>query len=388
MIDPNRSSFGPDRPLPRSIAIAGAWGYIGRKFLDVALSRGLTVFVFDPGPAPDDIDLGRLTRIDHEADFYRVDADLVHLAVHPEHRRLDLLLDRERPPLILNEKPMAEPGRPEHCRRVVEDVAASPAVVLYDFPELFDPLSARILEYLGRFREVRIDEVVLQRSKDREDPAIPRNAKRMVSIQYQESVHCLAFVLYLLAAVQGGTDRVLNGGVRLVGRAERYSPPNPEAYPHAVDGRCRYRMFLGGVRVEGSTNFKRHAEWAKRRLIRGVGDGEPFEIDVSFLEGKKDFRINGRDQPCDPAASSYQHVLETATRWSRQFDRSQLMGGLFPNPAFTLLTYQLSAALWRSCREREAIAIESADRLRSWDAGFDPDLAPLADDGELDEPWV
>ena len=27
--------------LPRSIAIAGAWGYIGRKFLEVALARGL-----------------------------------------------------------------------------------------------------------------------------------------------------------------------------------------------------------------------------------------------------------------------------------------------------------------------------------------------------------
>ena len=39
--------------LPRSIAIAGAWGYIGRKFLDVALARGLTTYVHDPGPMPD-----------------------------------------------------------------------------------------------------------------------------------------------------------------------------------------------------------------------------------------------------------------------------------------------------------------------------------------------
>ena len=39
-----------------SIAIAGAWGYIGRKVLDAALGRGLRTYVFDPGPAPTDFD--------------------------------------------------------------------------------------------------------------------------------------------------------------------------------------------------------------------------------------------------------------------------------------------------------------------------------------------
>ncbi len=377
MMEAIRASDRPVSPLPRSIAIAGAWGYIGRKFLDVALAQGLTTFVYDPGPAPEDVDLSRLSRIDVEGDFYRVDAELFHLAVHPEHRRLDLLLRRPRPTLILNEKPMSEPGRPELCRQLVDTIAASPAIVLYDFPELFDPLTARLLEYLGRFRHVRIAEVFLHRSKDREDPGNPRNFKRMVPIQYQESVHCLAFVLHLLAAVKGGVDQALADGVHLTGRADLYTPPNPDAYPHAVDGRCRYQMVVGGARVEGCTDFKRHAEWAKRRIVRGMGDGLPFEVDVSYLEGAKHLRINGDDLPCDPTASSYEHVLSTASRWTSQFDRRQLMGGLFPNPAFTLATYQLSSALWRSCREREAITIESADRLRSWDAGFAPDLAPF-----------
>ena len=35
--------------LPDSIAIAGAWGYIGRKFLDVALRQRIRTFVYDPG---------------------------------------------------------------------------------------------------------------------------------------------------------------------------------------------------------------------------------------------------------------------------------------------------------------------------------------------------
>jgi hypothetical protein len=364
------SDANPD--FPRSIAIAGAWGYIGRKFLDVALARGLKTYVFDPGPAPADIDLSRLSRVADEADFYQVEAEVFHLAVHPEHRRLDLLLARQEPPLILNEKPMAEPDRPEHCRRVIEAVEASRAIVFYDFPELFDPLTARVINHLARFRDVRLTDVYLQRSKDREDPANPRNRKRMVPIQYQESVHCLAFVLYVLASLTWSLDEALASGVRLAGESDPYEPPNPEDYPYVVDGRCRYRATIGGVRVEGLTDFKRHAEWAKRRVVRGLGDGVPFEIDVSYLEGEKSLRIDGIEQPTDPNASSYESVLATSARWSRQFDRSRLMGGIFPNPQFTRVTYQLSSALWRSCRDRTELDFPTLDHLNSWDARFAP----------------
>jgi hypothetical protein len=39
-----------------SVAIAGAWGYMGRKLLDAARRRDLPVRVLDPGPWP--VDLG------------------------------------------------------------------------------------------------------------------------------------------------------------------------------------------------------------------------------------------------------------------------------------------------------------------------------------------
>ena len=45
------------------------------------------------------------------------------------------------------------------------------------------------------------------------------------------------------------------------------------------------------------------------------------------------------------------------------------MNGLFPNPRFALVTYQLSAALWRSCRAG-AVAFDSLDGLIAFDAGF------------------
>jgi hypothetical protein len=357
----------PD-PFPRSLAIAGAWGYIGRKFLDVALAHGLETTVLDPGPAPADVDLSRVRRVATPEEFARTPAEVFHLAVHPEHRRLDLLLARGEPLVILVEKPMAAPGDPDGCCRVIAAVAGSPAIVLYDFPELYDPLTARVKGHLRSFRELRLTGIELQRSKDREDPSNPRNFKRMVDIQYQETVHCLAWVLDLLGGVGGGLEDVLDRGVRLEGESARYAPPNPGAYPHPVDGRCRYRADFGGVPVAGLTDFTRGAPWAKRRVVRGVGDGTPFTVEVSYLEGAKSLRIDGQDRPCDPEASSYEAVLATLARWVREHDREALRTSRFPHPSFAHATYQLSAALWRSCRDGRAVGFDSADALRRFDA--------------------
>lgn len=370
---PDHSDTAANGPLPASIAIAGAWGYIGRKFLDVALQHGLTTYVFDPGPLPADVDPARFTRVEDEAAFYQLDAEVFHLAVHPEHRRVEWLLERRDPRLILNEKPMAEPERPGRCDEVVAAAASSPSILLYDFPELFDPLTLRILAFLAQFHDVRLESIFVQRSKDREDPSNPRNAKRMVSIQYQESVHCLAFVLHVLAAVRGSLGEALSGGLRLRGESEVYVPPNPEDYPAPVDGRCRFGATIGDVVVEGCTDFKRGAPWVKRRMIRGRGDGMPFEIDVSYLEGKKSLQLNGEDQPCDPAANSYEHVLRTMTDWARRFDRTELMEGRFPNPRFARVTYRLSSALWRSCRDGVELPFRDLEALLRFDAGFTTD---------------
>mgnify|MGYP001122389895 CR=1 FL=1 len=123
-----------------SIAIAGAWGYIGRKFLDAARSLGLRTVVYDPGPVPGDLSLDGVQRLDDAEDFLRHRADLFHLALHPEDRRWALqgLLARGRgePLWILCEKPMAAPDRPEDCQQVISTAAQSQAVGLYDFSEL------------------------------------------------------------------------------------------------------------------------------------------------------------------------------------------------------------------------------------------------------------
>jgi predicted dehydrogenase len=360
--------------LPASIAIAGAWGYIGRKFLDAALALGIRTSVFDPGQPPDDVDMDRVTRILEEESFYRLPVEMFHLALHPEdrHNAVDLLLQRGRqePLLILCEKPMAAPDRPEECHRLVDATRRLQAVVLYDFPELFDSMTRRIEDYLAGFDEVQIAEIVVSRSKDREDPANPRNYKRIVPIQYQESVHSIAFALSLLGKVRGSLQAVLDEGISVRAEAEPYHPPNPEDYPHVVDGRCRYLISLGATRLRGHTDFKSGAEWTKRRLIWGTADGRPVRIEAEYLEGHKRLVIDGVDQQFDPAADSYKQVLLTANRWKKEIGRRLLMTEVAPSPRFAQLTYQLSSVLWRSARDGTTIRLASMRELDEFDAGF------------------
>ncbi|MFH1568184.1 MAG: hypothetical protein ABIL09_09320 [Gemmatimonadota bacterium] len=245
------------------------------------------------------------------------------------------------------------------------------AAMLFDFPELFDPLTLRILEFLAQFDRVAIHEIQVQRSKDREARDNPRNRKRMVHIQYQESVHCIAFALNLLAHCRGSVEAVFDGGVAAQATAVPYDPPNPEDYPYVVDGRCDYELALGGATLRGCTDFKRGARWEKSRLIRGLGDGREFVIEADYLEGAKYLRLDGVDQGMDPDGSSYTGVLTTLDRWVSTAGRDGLVAGLFPNPAFTRLTYQLSSLVWRSCFEGGArLQLGSASELVAFQAGF------------------
>ena len=159
----------------RSIAISGAWGYIGRKLLDAAVARHMKVYVFDPGPMPEDVTSRHVERIEDETAFYRLKADVFHLALHPEARAigLNVLLKRcaAEQIVLLIEKPLTLPETPNECQPLVDAAARSAAMVFYDFPELFDPLTKIIWDYLEKLPDVEINEVYLQRSKDREDPA-------------------------------------------------------------------------------------------------------------------------------------------------------------------------------------------------------------------------
>lgn len=357
-----------------TIAIAGAWGYIGRKVLEAALRRGMRVQVFDPGPVPADVAAEAVTRIADEAEFYALHADWFHLALHPEARQgaQSRLLERARsePVWILNEKPMFAPDDAGNGPGFIETVDQSQAVMLYDFPELFDPLTHRILEFLAAFQCVEMSSFTMERSKDREDPALPRNYKRMLPIQFQESVHCLAYALFVMGRLHGALEAVLANGICVSARSEPYAPPNPEAYARVVDGRCDFQLALGPLTIEGITNFKRGAPWTKRRVLRGRGDGRPFVIEANYLEGKKQLRINSVDQGWDASACSYEAILSTWAHWRVNVGRATLLRGVYPNPRLARLAFQLSGALWRASHERRRVALPNLTAVQTFDSGY------------------
>ncbi|MBT4498919.1 MAG: hypothetical protein HOC74_14415 [Gemmatimonadetes bacterium] len=366
--------------FPHSIAIAGAWGYIGRQFLDAALSLGLRIYALDPSDAPDDVDLSTIVRIEDEEAFYRLDADLFHLALHPEHRgtAFDILLERAATQqlLILNEKPMAQPERPEQCAATLDAVRGTQAVMLFDFLELFDPMVRAISRHLSQFDQVEITDITLYRGKDREDPERSRNYKKMVHIQYQESVHCLAFLLDLLGNVRGSLGGIFADGISITARSQPYAPPNPQDYPYVVDGQCAYEIELGKLHIDGRTDFKAGAEFAKRKIVRGFADGKPFVIEANTQEGKKYLRIDGVDRGFPADDSSYCHAIANLGEWYRTVDHRELMRGVYPNSHFARLTYQLSSVLWKSCDIGQTIALPSAAELIAFDAGFAPECFP------------
>jgi predicted dehydrogenase len=253
---------------------------------------------------------------------------------------------------------------------MIRRVNASRMILLYDFLELFDPMTQRIVEFLSGARNLRIESIRLARSKDREDPANPRNYKKMVPIQYQETVHCLAYVVHLLAQLAGSTESVFEGGVSLEATSEPYQPPNPGDYPYVVDGRCDFSLNAGGVEVKGITNFKRGAPWTKMKTIRGTRDGRPFTVEAEYLEDHKYWRLDGEPQVYDPKTSSYEEVLKTLSRWCGERSRCDLLGGIYPNPRFAHITYQLSSALWKCSHSKTRLRFSSLGDLLSWDAGF------------------
>jgi predicted dehydrogenase len=346
--------------LPESIAIAGAWGYIGRKFLQAAADLGLKTYVLDPGPRPDDVDPASISIIEDPADFYALDADLFHLALHPDAREYPLSAlfqrsRRERAPVILCEKPMATPGNPAFCNWVISESRVTSAALFFDFPELFDPMTLRIHEFLASFEKVQFEEIHLTRSKDREDPANPRNYKIMVPIQYQETVHCIAYALCLLAIGQKTDLNDICSSVRAEATSLPYCPPNPEIYMGPVDGFVEGQLTFGTTTVGFHTNFKARAPWSKRRVIRGIGDGKPFFIEADYLEGAKYLRINGEDQGFAATLDSYATVIRQIASWRATLSNTTLMSGMYPNAPLAGFAYFLSHFLWECCSRNSPV---------------------------------
>jgi hypothetical protein len=285
------------------------------------------------------------------------------------------LLERARiePMLVLCEKPMAPPQDPRMCPRIVQAVSATQAVWMYNFLELYDPMTHAIIEWLRQSGEVKIHTIETYRGKEREDPDNPRNYKPIVSIEYQEAIHDMAFLLYLFGALAGNLQRALRGRV-LVRTLERqpYNPPNKNEYSREVNGSCKYHMLIGSTDIEGQVSFKEGAPKAKWKVLRGIADGQPFVIRTSTQEDNKWLKINGTYRDFAVSASTYEATIQTLWSWYEGVPHKELMmaGAIYPNPVFAWAAYQLSGALWCSGWRNATVEFGSFGKLLGFDAGF------------------
>ena len=348
--------------FPASLAIAGGWGYIGQKFISAALKNGINVWVMDTGNVPEFIDTNVVKHIYDEQEFLSLPAAMYHLALHPQHRGplLHALMERsmDEPGIpILVEKPLVSWDKPQNCNEIIKQVESGRAFVFYDFLELFDPMTSHIINYLKQFQEVSITDVVLKRSKDREDPAIPRNYKPMQPIQYQESCHCLAFLIFILANINRGLEASLSVPLTICAQSCLYNSPAPELFPRPVDGRCEAEIHFGEIAVTLYTDFKRGAPWQKTKIINGIGDGTPFCIEAEYLEGAKVLAINGVDQGFAPDSDSCEHVLAGIWRMVHTTAVADDQKNIYPDVAIARWVYVLSAILHQSCATGKPVQI-------------------------------
>jgi predicted dehydrogenase len=160
-------SPGMVEAVPSSLAIAGIHGYIGKLIYNAALELGVpTIYGFDPGSKPADFCYSdRLHMIAREQQFYELDADLFHIATHPEVRQgVYRLLDRGRH--INIEKPMAHPAHPDECCRLRTAARNSRGTVLFDFVEAFNQRTFQMRAILAQLKEhadFRINRIYCER---------------------------------------------------------------------------------------------------------------------------------------------------------------------------------------------------------------------------------
>ena len=297
-----------------------------------------------------------------EEQFYELDADLFHIATHPKLRQgVYRLLDRGRHVNV--EKPMAHPAHPDECSRLRAAAAVSSGTVLFDFVDVFNPRTFQIRSILSQLKEYSdfcITRVHCERSKDREDARNLRNRKVMVPIQYHETAHCLALLLFVMDRSSSFAG-AFPDGLTIAALSAPYDPPNPEDYEYGVvDGKVAGEIRAGGLTIGIRTDFKRRGTGPfKCFRVEGIAGRRYFRVEAIYDGLGERVLFNGKAAaPCD-AASRHQNIVRRSWRWHREAPT-----GLRPDADFAWLVFGLSAALWASCHEGREIRIESEEDLR------------------------
>ncbi|NEO55960.1 MAG: hypothetical protein F6K54_24565 [Okeania sp. SIO3B5] len=347
--------------LPKSIAIAGIYGYIGNLIYQAALELGIRkVYGFDPGVEPNNFLYSpQLEMLTNEEYFYNLNADLFHIATHPNIRYgIFKLLTRK---IKINvEKPVCHPAYPQEALKLIEAVKNSASTVYFNFVEVFNPRTFKIIEILDDFRQYndfKLNYIYSERAKNREYKDNERNYKVIVPIQYQETCHCLAMALYILTPGYCFKNLFRNG-IKVKAFSEKYNPPNPQDYKYGeVDGKVIGQIRMDNLLIEIYNDFKRKdlSRPLKKFLIQGVANNQPFVIKQVY-DGFQEYLLLN-DHLVEEKEEQNRHKNTITYSW--YLHQKSTLFRLKPDVEFAWLVFRLSATIWQSCFENRTVEIKT-----------------------------
>jgi len=349
--------------LPRSIAIAGSEGFMGQNIVNAALGLGIeSIILCDPRLDPGRYAGFKNVRFVSSEHFNDIDAELFHFATHPG-QRYSMYRLIQRGCHINVEKPMVHPENPEEAQAIFDALEGSEATLIYDFLEMFNPRTKRIVELLKGMGDVKFNYISFTRGKNRENLWNPRNKSVMLPIQYQETVHCMAYLVNLFAHQRGIDDinfeTVFPKGIRVRAESRRYDAPNPEMYAYAVDGYCKGTIDTEECCVDFLTSFKRGAEKTKRKRIFGHNDNCSINIQVDNQLGNEYLTINGTEQSVDGEQDQYKNAISGS--WRMHQEMMQGNKGIRPDAKLAWLASGLSGAIFMASYLQTGFSLKNMD---------------------------
>ena len=262
---------------------------------------------------------------------------------------------------------MAEPGRPEACRRDRRGRRRLAGDRPLRLPRALRPAHRPDRRPPRRaIREVRADRVLRPALEGPRGPGQPP--------QLQADGHDPVSGIGPLPGLRPPRPRRPCAGAPATpwraasgsrGRPTPTTPRTPRPIPTPSTAGAATGGSIGGVRVEGLTDFKRGRPLGQAPGHPGRGRRPPRSR--SRRPTSKARRPSGSTASTSPATRRPALTRASSPRSPTgpgDTTAPTLMGGLFPNPGFACLTYQLSAALWRSCHDRAAVAFRDAEGSR------------------------
>ena len=200
----------------------------------------------------------------------------------------------------------------------------------------------------------------------------------MVPIQYQETVHCLAFVLTSSRRARGRGGRAgrrgpARGRVRSLRAAEPGGLPVRRGRPVPVPGVARRRAGRGVDRLQAGRRVGQAAGHPGDRRRPAVRDRGLLPRRAGSRSGSTASTSRATRRPAPTSTSSPRRP-----RWARQFGPRPADERALSEPPVHPRDLPALRRVWRSCRDGSELRFDSAADLESWDAGFAAEVPHLS----------